>query len=143
MIKTRSIVQENSLRTTSSFANNEIMDIVLNQIAIWQAWGFKELTSRKHPLGTRYREPDGVVYKEASRAMNRYAKDYEVEGSPFSLFVRTFCDDKNIVERALDSIAKKITKEYALQATAKAGLDSFQYTPFTFDPKAALIKEEN
>lgn len=119
------------------------MDIILNQVAIWLPTGAKGINVRKSPLGTRYREYDGVVYKSADKSMVRYAKDYVVSKVKFSLFVRTFCEDIKQVEAALDAFAQKITKEYVLQATANSTIDQFQYTPFLLNLDGVSVEEEN
>lgn len=118
------------------------MDIILNQIAIWKPCGAKTLSIRKSPTGQKYREPNGVVYKIANKPLFRYAKDYTVKKVAFSLFLRTECDNEKLVENALDTYAKQITKEYALNATATATIDSFEYTPYIFDPTRPLILED-
>lgn len=118
------------------------MDIILNQIAIWKPCLVKELDIRKSPKGESYREPDGTVYKQSTEPLLRYSKCYAVDEVEFSLFLRTFCDDSNRVEAALDYYATKITKEYCLNAIAKADLQSFEYTPFIFNQKQ-IINQEN
>ena len=117
------------------------MDIVLNQIAIWQPCGAKTLSARKSPNGEKYREPNGVVYKIANKPLYRYAKDYVVKKVGFSLFLRTDCDNAELVENALDTYAKKITKEYALNATANAYIDNFEYTPYIFSDTQTINTE--
>lgn len=116
------------------------MDIILNQVAIWRPCGAKRLSMRPSPIGTQYRNPDGVVYKQSTKPLLRYAKDYTVKKVKFSLFLRTFCEDASVVEAALDVFAKEISKEYALKATANADFASFEYTPFTFNTKEIVVK---
>lgn len=118
------------------------MDIILNQIAIWKKSGAKKLNIRKSPTGQQYREKDSVVYKIATTPLIRYMKDYKIGKVEYSLFLRTDCEDVNKVELALDSFAKQITKEYALQATANATASIFEYTPYVFDPSQLIIKED-
>lgn len=117
------------------------MDVILNQIAIWQPCGAKAVSVRKSPIGQKYREPNGVVYKITDKPLYRYAKDYTVKKVAFSLFLRTDCDNEKLVENALDTYAKQITKEYALNATANATIDIFEYTPYIFDPTKPINLE--
>lgn len=118
------------------------MDIILNQIAIWKPCLAKELSIRKSPKGERYREPGGMIYKQAAEPLVRYSKCYAVDGVEFSLFVRTFCEDKGKVEAALDYYAAKITKEYCLNAVAKADMQNFEYTPFVLEDKQTIAQEK-
>lgn len=97
---------------------------------------------RKDPMGQKYRDPNGVVYKIANKPLFRYAKDYVVKKVEFSLFLRTDCDNEKLVEDALDTYAKQITKEFALNATARSTIDNFEYTPYILDPAKPLILEE-
>lgn len=118
------------------------MDIILNQIAIWTPCGAKTLSVRKSPVGEKYREGNGVVYKHAVKPLIRYAKDYKIKKLEFCLFLRTFCEDEEKVEAALDNYAAQITKEYALQATANASAGVFEYTPYIFDDTQIIIQED-
>lgn len=118
------------------------MDIVLNQIAIWKPSGAKTLNVRKSPVGQKYREANGVVYKVAKNPLIRYMKDYAVKKVGFSLFLRTDCENDKLVEAAMDEYAKKITKEYALSATAGASYERFEYTPYMFNPDKPAVEEE-
>lgn len=118
------------------------MDIILNQIAIWQPCGAKKLNVRKAPIGQKYREPNGVVYKIANKPIYRYAKDYTVKKVEFSLFLRTECEDATKVEAVMDAYAKHITKEYALNATSSASIDNFEYTPYIFDQNNPIVEEK-
>lgn len=117
------------------------MDIILNQIAIWQPCGSKKLNVRKSPSGQQYREPNGVVYKNSVKPLIRYAKDYTVKKVDFSLFLRTDCEDVKKVEQTLDYYAKQITKEYALEATKTADMAHFEYTPYIFQPTQIIAQE--
>ena len=50
----------------------------------------------------------------------------------FSLFVRTAYRDDKLVEQQLDETAKKLTKEYVLNAISAGGMN-FTYTPYSVD----------
>lgn len=117
------------------------MDIILNQIAIWQPCGSTALNIRKSPSGQQYREPNATVYKNSIKPLIRYVKDYTVEKVGFSLFLRTDCEDEKKVEQALDYYATKITKEYALQAISNADMAHFEYTPYLFNVNQVIAKE--
>lgn len=117
------------------------MDIILNQIAIWKPFGAKKLSVRKAPIGQQYREPNAVIYKQATKLLIRYGKDYSVKKVGFSLFLRTECEDAAKVEATLDYYAKQITKEYALQAIANASISVFEYTPYIFNENQTLTQE--
>lgn len=118
------------------------MDILINKIAIWRAAGAKKINVRQNPLGTQYRENDGVVYRKAEQPMYRYVKDYVVEDVKYSLILATFTDNQDLVEFCLDQTSSKISKEYALRATSSALCGMFEYTPFTFDPVATISVKE-
>lgn len=117
------------------------MDIILNQIAIWQPCGSKELNIRKSPSGQQYLEPNGVVYKNSIKPLIRYAKDYEVKKVKFSLFLRTDCEDEAKVEAALDYYAAQVTKKEALEATSTASMSNFTYTPYIFSETLKIAQE--
>lgn len=106
------------------------MDIVMNQVAIWQPCGAKKLNARQVPIGVKYRDPNGVIYKVTNKTLTRYAKDYSVKKVGFSLFIRTDCEDAKLVENFLNECAKHITKEYAQNAVSGASIDKFEYTPY-------------
>ncbi len=117
------------------------MDIILNKIAIWKAPGSEKLTKRVAPLGTRYLEPNSPIYRNANdKSIIRYAKDYQIGKITYSLFLRTFCADEKVVEKALDVVALKLEKAYVLEATHDAGFDSFTYTNFVFDETTGEVK---
>lgn len=118
------------------------MDIILNQIAIWRPCGAKELNVRKSPAGRQYREPNAVVYKQSAKPLTRYAKDYTIKKVSFSLFLHTECDNAEKIESALDYYSSKITKEYALQATATATSAAFEYTPYVFNETQVIAQED-
>ncbi len=109
------------------------MDIVLDQVAIWRACGAKTLNKRTMPAGTVVRSVDSPVYNKSLAPFMRYCKDYVVSTGKskvaYSLFVRTKIDNDRIVEQQLDDIAKKITKEQALRASANATMENFEYLP--------------
>lgn len=118
------------------------MDIILNQIAIWKPCGAKKLNSRKSPVGQQYREKDSPVYKMATKPLIRYAKDYKIGKVEFSLFLRTDCENSAQVEFTLDYVAKQLTKDYVLRATANASASVFEYTPYTFNNNEILPSED-
>lgn len=116
------------------------MDIILNKIAIWRAYGSETINARPAPLGTRYREVDSPIYKNANKQMVRYAKDYSIGKIKYCLFLRTFCEDIEVVEKALDSVAAKLEKTYVLENTHNADLNNFVYTDFVFDEATKEVK---
>lgn len=107
------------------------MDIIINRVAIWQPSTIDELTVRKHPTGTQYRTKDSELIKIASAPFYRYAKNYEVDGEKFCLFVRTLKSLKKI-EGELDKVAKKIDKSLVMEVKTKAQDEpmAFEYTDY-------------
>lgn len=108
------------------------MDVVINQVAIWQPCGAKKLHARKMPVGIKYREPNGVIYKIANKVLTRYAKDYTIGKTKFSLFIRTDSDNDKAVESFMDACAKNVTGEYVKSSIAGASIEKFEYTPYIF-----------
>ena len=117
------------------------MDIILNQIAIWQPCGSQALNVRPAQSGLTYRTPDSPVYQKATSKIIRYAKDYEINNVKFCLFLRTDCDNAKLIERSLDKYAKKLDKDYILQSTAKADTWHFEYTPYIFNAQEAIEEQ--
>lgn len=100
------------------------MDIILNQIAVWSPCLVSSLNVREMPKGERFLMPGTVIY--------RYIKNYTIKKVKFSLFVRTAYRDDKLVEQQLDETAKKLTKEYVLNAISAGGMN-FTYTPYSVD----------
>lgn len=108
------------------------MDVIINQVAIWQPCGAKKLHARKMPVGIKYREPNGVIYKIANKVLTRYAKDYSIGKTKFSLFVRSDSDDEKTVENFMNVCAKDMTADYVKNAIAGSSSEKFEYTPYIF-----------
>lgn len=109
------------------------MDIILDQVAIWRACGAKTLNRRVSPAGIIVRNVDSPVYNKAAVPIIRYCKDYEVGSGKskvaYCLFVRSKIDNDEFIEQQLDDVAKQITKEQALKASANATTENFEYLP--------------
>ena len=102
------------------------MEIIIDKIGIWKADFHKGYTTRIVPSGVRYSDKTGIV-KMSNEKMYRYAKNYKINRTEFVLFVRTFNDNKNEVETQLDSVAKKVTEQYAREICARATVEEFDY----------------
>lgn len=108
---------------------NETMDIVIDKIAIWTANFQNGLTVRKNPAGLRYKTEDGV-YAIADKPIYRFAKDYKVGKTRYTLFVRTFDDNVGVVEKALDKVAKGLKEDFVKEKIANADVYNFEYLDF-------------
>lgn len=105
----------------------------LNRIALWRAKLFDELTVRECGAGRAYVE-DNTIKKTVEKTY-RYAKNYEKGRHKFCLFVITYANNTDIVERQLDSIAKKI-KVADIESALEASTDSdFTYTNYYLEEK--------
>lgn len=95
------------------------------------------LDKRVSPAGTVVRNLTSPVYAKSGVPIIRYCKDYLIESGKsvisFCLFVRTETENDEFVEKQLDVIAKKITREQALRAAANATLENFEYLPETIN----------
>lgn len=112
-----------------------VMEIILNQLAIWTPKQASGLTERLSPVGSPYTVKGSTIIKKSMKPLHRYAKNYKLGKKEFCLFVRTADADEGI-EAKLDSIAKKITKENlkTLEDTiAIQGAMSFVYTDFNLE----------
>lgn len=118
------------------------MDIIINQVAIWKACGAKKINARKAPIGQKYREPSGVIYKIANSPLIRYAKDYTVKKVKFALFIRTNCENEKLVENYLDYCSKQLTQEYIQNAISGSSIDKFEYTPYIFDENNLITESK-
>ena len=121
------------MSTGSNYKLTMIMDIILNQVAIWRPCGTSTLHKRIVPAGTQYRDAGAAVYQRSTAPIYRYCKDYETgkgkNKAGFCLFVRTSIDNDAIVEKQLDDIAEAISLEKALSVTANSSLEAFEYLP--------------
>ncbi len=126
------------MRSASSCIHRKLMDIILNQVAIWQPCGSKTLNARPVQSGLAYRTSDSPVYQKTAGNLIRYAKDYAVDDVKFCLFLRTDCANSKLVERALDSYAQKLSKDYILDSISKSDTWHFEYTPYLFNAKSSV-----
>lgn len=102
------------------------MEIIIDKIAIWKSDFHKETyTVREMPLGIKYRNELGIA-SVSDKIIYRYAKNYEVGKTDYLLFVRTFSNDKDAVEKRLDEVAKTI-KEAEAKKAIMASQDDFIY----------------
>lgn len=106
----------------------------MNQVAIWRPCGSKTLNVKTVPAGRRYRAAGSSVFQTSTEAGKRYAKDYTKSKVDFCLMVYSNVLEEATVEAQLDKIAKKVTKEQALKASANATASGFEYL-------SSLIKE--
>ena len=101
------------------------MEIIINKIAMWKATFHKGYTVRIVPAGTRYQN-QANIFCVSDKKMYRYAKNYMVGKTEYCLFVRSFEDDKDGIEKQLDKVAKTITETQAKKAIM-ASADNFEY----------------
>lgn len=93
---------------------NEIMEIIIDNIAIWRADFHQGYTVREIPPNIEYRDRSGDL-KHSDKTMYRYAKNYKVGDTDFVLFVRTYEENKKKVEKQLDEVAETIDEKLALK----------------------------
>lgn len=83
-----------------------MISIIEDRVAVWSPQLVDGLMTRLVPVGSAYLTKDSTVYKQTTRPMTRYVKNYETgEGKTkvkFCLFVRTFENDGNSVEAELE-----------------------------------------
>ena len=108
------------------------MDIIINRVAIWQPQLADGMTTRRHPIGTKYRTKDSEIIQESTAPLFRFAKNYTVDGEKFCLFVRTMVNESAKVEKDLNKIAKKIDADYVRRIKVVTAADpmDFEYTDY-------------
>jgi len=93
----------------------------LDEVAIWRAKLTDELTVRENPAGRPYE--DNNIIKKTTKVAYRYAKNYELEGAKFCLFIFTYDKKAKTIEKFLDKVAKTVTAEQ-IKSVEGAGLFS-------------------
>lgn len=110
----------------------------LNRIALWRPKLLDDLTIREAGAGRPVVE-NQIISKTKSKTY-RYAKNYSrgkgKDKTKFCLFVVTYSDDAESVEKQLDKIAKKIELTTARLVVLESSNTNFEYTDF-------YLKEEN
>lgn len=115
--------------------NNENMNnkLELNRIALWKPKLFDELTVRECGAGRPYVE-DNIIKKTIAKTY-RYAKNYKRGNHTYCLFVITYANNTDIVERQLDNVSKKI-KVADIESALEISTDSsFNYTNYYLEEK--------
>lgn len=111
-----------------------MLSIVEDRVAIWSPQMVDGFMTRAVPVGSAYLSKDSMVYKQTTRPMTRYVKNYETgEGKSkvkFCLFVRSFIEDEKAVEAELDRIAKELSEECIKKSLAGANFESFVYSDY-------------
>lgn len=111
---------------------DEDMDIIINRVAIWSPKASDKLTTRRNPIGSAYRTKDSNIVQGAETPVYRFAKNYEVDGQKFCLFVRTLKNDAATIEKELDDAAQKFDKDYIskVKVLFSANPLHFEYTDY-------------
>lgn len=107
------------------------MNIILDNIAIWQPKLGDGLTIRTMPAGVTIQQPGTNILKKSEAIIYRYAKNYKTTGDGgvrFCLFVRTYLNDEKKIEQTLDSYAEGLTTEDVASAVAGSDANHFTYT---------------
>ena len=107
------------------------MEIILNNIAIWTPKLEDKLSVRTTPAGARHQEAGTNLISLTDKTVYRYAKNYKTKGRGgvrFCLFVRTYLDDAEAVEKQLDDYAARLKTEEVASAIAGADSKHFNYT---------------
>lgn len=103
--------------------------IKIDNIALWKpAAGLRvgDINVATNPAGRSYLEKGANVYKISDKPMYRYAKNYKVGKTNFSLFVRSFRNDEKISSE-LDAAAKTIKEDDAKKILAEPDFLKFVY----------------
>lgn len=111
---------------------DEDMDIIINRVAIWSPKASDKLTTRRNPIGSAYRTKDSNIVQGAETPVYRFAKNYEVDGQKFCLFVRTFKNEATTIEKEMDIIANKIDDKLISKVKIQISIDpmQFEYTDY-------------
>lgn len=107
------------------------MNIILDNIAIWQPKLGDELTVRKTPAGAKIQKAGTNIITRTEAPIFRYAKNYKTNGKSgvrFCLFVRTYLNDEKKIEKALDAYAAELTSKDVTAAVAGSDANHFTYT---------------
>lgn len=107
------------------------MNIILDNIAIWQPKLGDDLTVRALPAGAPIQQPTTNIIKKSEATIYRYAKNYKTKGKSgvrFCLFVRTYLNDEKKIEKALDAYAAELTTSDVTAAVAGSDAKHFTYT---------------
>lgn len=114
-----------------------MLNIYLDRVAVWSPKQTDGLTSRRGPVGQSYLTKDSLVFKQATKPLIRYAKNYTAgrgkSAVRFSLFARSFDEDGVAVEKKLDEIAKNLPKEFVEEAISGATFENFVYSDIYLD----------
>lgn len=94
---------------------------------------FDELTTREAGAG-RPHFKDGEMQKTIAKTY-RYAKNYEKGKRKFCLIVNTYANNADVIERQLDTIAKKIKASEIDLALANTTDSSFAYINYYLEEK--------
>ena len=109
-----------------------MLSIIEDRVAVWSPQMVDGLMTRAVPVGSAYLTKDSMVYKQTTRPMTRYVKNYETGKGKlkvkFCLFVRSFNDNKKFVEAELDRISGELSKAEVEKSLAGATFESFVYT---------------
>lgn len=101
------------------------MEIIINKVAIWRPNLHSEFSTRIVPKGKRYVKDNSPAILTANKPFYRYAKNYNVDGVDFCLFVRTFSDAAKRIEDQLDEIANDLKASYVRKIVVET--DEFEY----------------
>ena len=107
------------------------MNIILDNIAIWQPKLGDGLTVRKTPAGAKIQKAGTNIITRSEAPIFRYAKNYKTKGRGgvrFCLFVRTYLDDEKKVEAELDAYANGLSATEVASAIAGSDPTHFTYT---------------
>lgn len=108
----------------------EIMEIIIDNIALWRGKINDNFTIRTSAIGTRYTDKNGG-HQVAVKPIYRYAKSYNIKDGDselkVSLFVRTFDTDAKKVEKRLDEVAKTIKPTQARKVITNPVYTAFEY----------------
>ena len=97
----------------------------LNRIAIWRPKLIDDFTVRESGAGRTFAE--NKILSKTTATTYRYAKNYEIKGKRFCLFVVTYSKEARLAEQQLDKVAKKVK--------TPENLSDFKYTNYYLEDK--------
>ena len=100
---------------------------VLNKVALWSAVPNDQLSVRIYTANRTYSSNGVIRVASPSTPLHRYVKAYERFKVRFSVFLFSESDDRDAVEKFMDSIAKGVKKEDVNEAFLKSTESSFKY----------------
>lgn len=88
----------------------------IDKIHVSAPYGFDRIMTKEFS-NYKYRK-NGILLDSGIKKLTRYAKDYEVGGTKFTLLLVSFSKGVKTIEKKLDSFAKDINKNNKYKSLA-------------------------